>query len=159
MARDRKRVSHVDPGADRVGTLAAFLWALDQAVPGEGLQVLYVSPLKALNYDVERNLRAPLAGIGRDLRVAVRTGGTPQCERAQILRRPPEILITTPESLFLMLTVALDALVAHVKARRGSRLATERFDGESVAENGMMELLVASGFTAGPRRAVLRSQP
>ena len=65
-------------------TLAAFLWALDQAVPGEGLQVLYVSPLKALNYDVERNLRAPLAGIGRDLRIAVRTGDTPQRERARM---------------------------------------------------------------------------
>ena len=62
-------------------TLAAFLWALDQAVPGEGLQVLYVSPLKALNYDVERNLRGPLAGIGLDLKVAVRTGDTP-AERA-----------------------------------------------------------------------------
>ena len=85
-------------------TLAAFLWALDQARPGEGLQVLYVSPLKALNYDVERNLRGPLAGIGLDLRVAVRTGDTPQKERAEMRKRPPEILITTPESLFLMLT-------------------------------------------------------
>jgi ATP-dependent Lhr-like helicase len=58
-------------------TLAAFLWAIDQAKPGEGVQVLYVSPLKALNYDVERNLRGPLAGIGSPLEVAVRTGDTP----------------------------------------------------------------------------------
>ena len=85
-------------------TLAAFLWALDQAKPGEGTQVLYVSPLKALNYDVERNLRGPLAGIGSKLSVGVRTGDTPPKERAQMLRTPPDILITTPESLFLMLT-------------------------------------------------------
>ena len=63
-------------------TLAAFLWALDQAQPGQGTQVLYVSPLKALNYDVERNLRGPLAGIGSKLSVAVRTGDTPAKERA-----------------------------------------------------------------------------
>src|SRR5436190_4756920 len=85
-------------------TLAAFLWALGQARPGEGTQVLYVSPLKALNYDVERNLRGPLAGIGSKLSVAVRTGDTPAKERAAMLREPPDILITTPESLFLMLT-------------------------------------------------------
>jgi ATP-dependent Lhr-like helicase len=85
-------------------TLAAFLTALDRAVPGEGTQVLYVSPLKALNYDVERNLRGPLAGIGSKLSVAVRTGDTAAKERAAMLRQPPDILITTPESLFLMLT-------------------------------------------------------
>src|SRR5205809_5255515 len=67
-------------------TLAAFLWAVDQARPGEGTQVLYVSPLKALNYDVERNLRGPLAGIGSKLSVAVRTGDTPAKERAAMLR-------------------------------------------------------------------------
>jgi ATP-dependent helicase Lhr and Lhr-like helicase len=116
-------------------TLAAFLWALDQAVPGEGLQVLYVSPLKALNYDVERNLRGPLAGIGRELRVAVRTGDTPQKERADMLKRPPEILITTPESLFLMLTsrarellqsvgaLILDEIHAVAGTKRGAHLA------------------------------------
>src|SRR3712207_6006055 len=61
-------------------TLAAFLWALDQAEPRAGTQVLYVSPLKALNYDVERNLRGPLAGIGSELTVGVRTGDTPPKE-------------------------------------------------------------------------------
>jgi ATP-dependent helicase Lhr and Lhr-like helicase len=116
-------------------TLAAFLWALDQAVPGQGLQVLYVSPLKALNYDIERNLRGPLAGIGLDLKVAVRTGDTPQKERAEMLKRPPEILITTPESLFLMLTsrardvlttvgtLILDEVHAVAGTKRGAHLA------------------------------------
>ena len=87
-------------------TLAAFLYAIDRLTPapGEGLRVLYVSPLKALNYDVERNLRGPLAGLRSELSVAVRTGDTPQKERAAMLRHPPDILITTPESLFLMLT-------------------------------------------------------
>jgi len=96
-------------------TLAAFLWALDQARPGEGTQVLYVSPLKALNYDVERNLRGPLAGIGSKLSVGVRTGDTPPKERAQMLRTPPDILITTPESLFLMLTSQAQAILTTVR--------------------------------------------
>src|SRR5438874_9559250 len=87
-------------------TLAAFLYGIDRlnASPGAGLRLLYVSPLKALNYDVERNLRGPLAGLQSDLRVAVRTGDTPQKERAAMLRSHPDILITTPESLFLLLT-------------------------------------------------------
>src|SRR2546423_13205401 len=87
-------------------TLASFLSAIDGLTPrpGEGLRVLYVSPLKALNYDIERNLRGPLAGLRSELRVAVRTGDTPQKERQAMLREPPDILITTPESLFLLLT-------------------------------------------------------
>ncbi len=104
-------------------TLAAFLWGLDEiyrelAAEGEtaepGVRLLYVSPLKALNNDIERNLRAPLEGIravaarqGQPLpaiRVAVRTGDTPQSMRAQMLKHPPHILITTPESLYLILT-------------------------------------------------------
>ena len=116
-------------------TLAAFLWALDQARPGEGTQVLYVSPLKALNYDVERNLRGPLAGIGSELSVAVRTGDTPPKERAAMLKRPPDILITTPESLFLLLTsraretlsnvrvVIVDEVHAVAGSKRGAHLA------------------------------------
>src|SRR5918997_4351450 len=96
-------------------TLAAFLWALDQARPGEGTQVLYVSPLKALNYDVERNLRGPLAGIGSELTVGVRTGDTPPKERAQMQRMPPDILITTPESLFLMLTSQAQEILRSVR--------------------------------------------
>src|SRR5215475_1069066 len=88
-------------------TLAAFLYGIDRltaAGAGKGLRLLYVSPLKALNYDIERNLRGPLAGLQSDLRVAVRTGDTTQRERSQMLREPPDILITTPESLFLLLT-------------------------------------------------------
>jgi ATP-dependent helicase Lhr and Lhr-like helicase len=116
-------------------TLAAFLWALDRAQPGAGTQVLYVSPLKALNYDVERNLRGPLVGIGSPLTVAVRTGDTPAKERAAMLRHPPDILITTPESLFLMLTsraretlrtvrvVIVDEVHAVAGSKRGSHLA------------------------------------
>src|SRR6266850_8564431 len=99
-------------------TLAAFLWALDRLVaePGEGTRLVYVSPLKALSYDIERNLRAPLKGIGADLRVAIRTGDTPAKERAQMLRKPPDILITTPESLYLMLTFQARALLDWVPA-------------------------------------------
>ena len=87
-------------------TLAAFLYGidrLDQDGPGHGLRLLYVSPLKALNYDVERNLRGPLAGLQSGLKVGVRTGDTPQRERTAMLKHPPDILITTPESLFLFI--------------------------------------------------------
>ncbi len=71
-------------------TLTAFLYALDRlgSTPGAGLRVLYVSPLKALNYDIERNLRGPLAGLDSKVRVAVRTGDTPQKERRELLREP-----------------------------------------------------------------------
>ncbi len=109
-------------------TLAAFLWFLDRLMtePGEGLRVLYVSPLKALNYDVERNLRAPLAGIrataaaaGFELpapAVAVRTGDTPPEERRRMLRTPPDVLITTPESLYLLLTSRAREMLAGIEA-------------------------------------------
>jgi ATP-dependent helicase Lhr and Lhr-like helicase len=118
-------------------TLAAFLYGIDRltAEPGEGLRLLYVSPLKALNYDVERNLRGPLAGLQSKLRVAVRTGDTPQKERQAMLRDPPDVLITTPESLFLLLTsraretligvrtLILDEVHAVAGTKRGSHLA------------------------------------
>src|SRR5918999_2904245 len=98
-------------------TLAAFLYGIDRLTvePGEGLRLLYVSPLKALNYDVERNLRGPLAGLGSQLRVGVRTGDTPQKERQAMLREPPDILITTPESLYLLLTSQARAMLASVQ--------------------------------------------
>ena len=103
-------------------TLAAFLGGIDRLyaklVAGEepeGVELLYVSPLKALNNDIERNLRVPLRGIRRvserdfgtelpSLRVAVRTGDTPRSARQAMVRQPPYILITTPESLYLLLT-------------------------------------------------------
>src|SRR5919107_5731445 len=96
---------------------------------------VYVSPLKALSYDIERNLRAPLRGVGADVKVAVRTGDTPQRERAAMRRNPPDILITTPESLYLMLTsqaremltgveaVIVDEIHAVASTKRGSHLA------------------------------------
>jgi len=92
-------------------TLAAFLWAIHSVVErqqaGEaGVQALYVSPLKALSNDIERNLQAPLAGIAGagGIRVAVRTGDTSPAARTAMVRRPPHILITTPESLYILLT-------------------------------------------------------
>ena len=125
-------------------TLAAFLYGIDRltAAPGEGLRLLYVSPLKALNYDIERNLRGPLAGLRSELRVGVRTGDTPQKERAAMVRNPPDILITTPESLFLLLTsqaretlrgietVIVDEVHAVAGTKRGAHLALslERLD-------------------------------
>jgi ATP-dependent Lhr-like helicase len=125
-------------------TLTAFLYALDRLndAPGHGLRVLYVSPLKALNYDIERNLRGPLAGLESQVRVAVRTGDTPQKERRELLKTPPDILITTPESLFLMLTsqardmlrtvdtLILDEVHAVAGTKRGAHMAVsvERLD-------------------------------
>jgi ATP-dependent Lhr-like helicase len=102
-------------------TLAAFLWAINHIVEQHlqerllpGVRILYVSPLKALNNDIEKNLQIPLAGIAAlaeaqgvplaRIRSAVRTGDTPARERTAMVRRPPDILITTPESLYLMLT-------------------------------------------------------
>src|SRR3954469_14957599 len=92
------------PGGGK--TLAAFLWGLDRLSrePADHTRLVYVSPLKALSYDVDRNLRAPLRGIEADISVGVRTGDTPQRDRVAMRRTPPDILITTPESLYLMLT-------------------------------------------------------
>jgi ATP-dependent helicase Lhr and Lhr-like helicase len=131
-------------------TLAAFLWCLDrlgalEPQVGAGVRVVYVSPLKALAYDIERNLRVPLAGIARAAgalgvpfrppRVAVRTGDTPARERREMLRDPGDILITTPESLYLMLgssaretlrlvdTIILDEIHALAPTKRGAHLA------------------------------------
>ena len=122
-------------------TLAAFLWALDRlaAAPREGrrTRLVYISPLKALSYDIERNLRAPLKGIfgTEEIHVAIRTGDTPQRERQRMLREPPDILITTPESLYLMLTsrarellggvewVIVDEIHAVAATKRGAHLA------------------------------------
>ena len=140
-------------------TLAAFLWSLDRlanepvpADPRQRCRVLYVSPLKALAVDVERNLRTPLTGMrqtaGRlgmpppDITVGMRTGDTPADERRSFNRTPPDILITTPESLFLILTsaardslrgvetVIIDEVHAVAATKRGAHLALslERLD-------------------------------
>src|SRR6184192_1697851 len=132
-------------------TLAAFLWCLDRLTTepmppdGERCRVLYVSPLKALAHDVDRNLRSPLVGIRRqmesqglvppEIAVAIRTGDTPADARRSMERHPPDILITTPESLFLILTSAARKILAPVRwlivdeihsvasTKRGSHLA------------------------------------
>ncbi|TQF66122.1 ATP-dependent helicase [Rhodococcus spelaei] len=140
-------------------TLSAFLWALDQLAtrPHDekrppGTTVLYISPLKALAVDVERNLRAPLVGITQtakrlgltppDITVGVRSGDTTLADRRALVRTPPDILITTPESLFLMLTsaareslatvrtVIVDEVHAVAATKRGAHLALslERLD-------------------------------
>ena len=140
-------------------TLAAFLWAIDRLAavpppqdPKRRTRVLYVSPLKALAVDIERNLRAPLTGIGHaahrlglaepDIRVAVRTGDTAAEDRRKLVSKPPDILITTPESLFLLLTsqaretlrgvetVIVDEVHAVAGNKRGAHLALslERLD-------------------------------
>jgi len=159
-------------------TLAAFLWAIDrlaaEPAAGEGrTRLVYVSPLKALSYDIERNLRAPLRGIGVDLRVAIRTGDTPQRERQAMLREPPDILITTPESLYLMLTsraqemlagaqwCIVDEIHAVASTKRGAHLALtlERLAakagrdvqriGLSATQNPLEEV---ARYLVGPRR-------
>ncbi len=140
-------------------TLTAFLWCLDRLMLGERAvpskatkesqrnqtRIVYVSPLKALAVDVERNLRSPLAGIANFARqqgvefhepsIAIRTGDTPQRERARFLRDPADILITTPESLYLLLTsraaenlasvetIIVDEIHALVPTKRGAHLA------------------------------------
>ncbi|HEX6753352.1 MAG TPA: DEAD/DEAH box helicase, partial [Solirubrobacterales bacterium] len=120
-------------------TLAAFLWGIDRLsrMPerGQGVRLVYVSPLKALSYDIERNLRAPLRGIGADISVGLRTGDTTQAERRAMRKAPPDILITTPESLYLMLSsgvreilatteaVIVDEIHAVAQSKRGSHLA------------------------------------
>jgi ATP-dependent helicase Lhr and Lhr-like helicase len=166
-------------------TLAAFLWGLDRLAAEplpEGSErrtrLVYVSPLKALSYDIERNLRAPLKGIGADVRVAIRTGDTPQRERQQMLREPPDVLITTPESLYLMLTsrardilhgaewAIVDEIHAVAGTKRGAHLALtlERLDALAAEGNGGREvqriglsatqnpLEEVGRFMVGPRR-------
>jgi ATP-dependent helicase Lhr and Lhr-like helicase len=157
-------------------TLAAFLWALDRLVAeptADRTRLVYVSPLKALSYDVEKNLRAPLRGIGADVKVAIRTGDTPQKDRRDMVRRPPDILITTPESLYLMLTsqaarifdgaeqVIVDEIHAVAQTKRGAHLALtlERLAeaagadvqriGLSATQNPLEEV---GRFLVGPKR-------
>ncbi len=151
ISAGRHTLIHAPTGSGK--TLAAFLWCIDRlagrsAGPADvrtSVRVLYVSPLKALTYDVERNLRAPLAGIARaadrlgasvpEITIASRTGDTPAEDRRQIARHPPDILVTTPESLYLLLTsqardvlrgveqVIVDEVHAVAGTKRGAHLA------------------------------------
>ncbi len=161
-------------------TLTAFLWALNAFATGASLpgatRVLYVSPLKALNNDIQRNLTDPLRQL-RDVfdargesfpnvRAATRSGDTPQGERQRLLRRPPEILITTPESLLLLLTttrgrqalstvetVILDEIHSIVENRRGASLATSL---ERLVELAGEFQRIALSATVRPIEAVAR---
>ena len=172
-------------------TLAAFLWAIDRlmsqdaAVSDGGTRVLYVSPLRALAVDVEKNLRTPLHGIRlaaerlgvqvHEPTVGVRTGDTSADERRRLVRRPPNILITTPESLFLMLTskaretlatvehVIIDEIHAVAASKRGSHLMVSLERLEELCEHSPQRIALSAtqrpldeiarflgGFTAGP---------
>ena len=161
-------------------TLAAFLWCIDrlgrEPRRDPGVRVLYVSPLKALAYDVERNLRAPLEGIRRAAQrlgddfeepsLAVRTGDTPARERRRQLREPGEILVTTPESLYLLLgsraretlrsvdTLIVDEVHALAPDKRGAHLvlSLERLEAECRTEPQRIGL----SATARPPEAVAR---
>ncbi|MCY3970318.1 MAG: DEAD/DEAH box helicase [Acidobacteria bacterium] len=170
-------------------TLAAFLWAIDRLClgdepPGPGVRVVYMSPLKALAYDIERNLQAPLEGVVgearklgapvRPISVDVRTGDTPPADRRRQLRKPGEILVTTPESLFLVLgsraaanlrtveTVIVDEVHAMAATKRGAHLAlslerlAELADGRDPQRIGLSATVrpmdLAAGFLGGDRQ-------
>nr|WP_251106786.1 DEAD/DEAH box helicase [Alloacidobacterium dinghuense] len=149
-------------------TLTAFLWCLDRLMLRQretavkGCRVVYISPLKALAVDVERNLRSPLAGIANMARqrgaafsqpeISVRTGDTPQKERSRFRRHPAEILITTPESLYLLLTsesaaslrtvdtVIVDEIHALVPTKRGAHLALSLERLEAITEKRVQRI-------------------
>ncbi|MFP3881325.1 MAG: DEAD/DEAH box helicase [Actinomycetota bacterium] len=161
ITRGEHTLIHAPTGSGK--TLAAFLWTLDQLLTAslpdkaERCRVLYVSPMKALAHDVDRNLRAPLAGIRHaaerlggdplpELTTFLRTGDTPQEDRRRMERNPPDILITTPESLYLMLTsavrsvfrsvqwVIVDEVHAVAGSKRGAHLALSLERLEEIAD-------------------------
>ncbi|MDR2702831.1 MAG: DEAD/DEAH box helicase, partial [Cellulomonadaceae bacterium] len=162
-------------------TLAAFLWAIDKLLHGPApaqrsrrCRVLYISPLKALAADVQRNLRAPLVGINQagerlglrtpEVEIGMRTGDTPAAERRSFATKPPDILVTTPESLFLMLTsaaraglagietVIIDEIHALAGTKRGVHLALslERLDAFLVAQGGIPAQRIGLSATVSP---------
>ncbi|MEZ4403120.1 MAG: DEAD/DEAH box helicase [Kofleriaceae bacterium] len=169
-------------------TLAAFLAALDELVRAglraplpDQVRVLYISPLKALSNDVRRNLSVPLAEIAAraaatgvalpDIQVAVRTGDTPMAERARMAKRPPHILVTTPESVYIMLTtvrgraalaqvstVIVDEIHAIAGDKRGAHLALtlERLDRLVVQTTGQAPVRVGLSATQRPIELVAR---
>lgn len=175
-------------------TLSAFLWAIDELAradpPVAGTSVLYISPLKALAVDVERNLRAPLVGVRQTARrlglpapeisVGVRSGDTPAQERRRLQRTPPNILITTPESLFLMLTsaaretlrgvrtVIVDEVHAIAGSKRGSHLALSLARLDTLTERSAQRIGLSATvrppeevgrFLAGPAPITIVSPP
>jgi ATP-dependent Lhr-like helicase len=178
-------------------TLAAFLWCINRLMfciampPDEArCRVIYISPIKALAVDVERNLRAPLVGIAQAAQrlghefheptIAIRTGDTPPSERARFLRHPSDILITTPESLYLLLTsqprellrsvdtVILDEIHAIVPTKRGSHLSLslerlERIAGRRLQRIGLSAtqrpLEEVARFLGGAEAPTLAAKP
>ena len=178
-------------------TLSAFLWSLDRLAstpvpeePRHRCRVLYVSPLKALAVDVERNLRAPLTGIRQasqrldlpvpDIAVGIRSGDTPADERRRFNKVPPDVFITTPESLFLVMTsaareslrgvetVIVDEVHAVSGTKRGAHLALtlERLDEllERPAQRIGLSATVrpideVARFLGGPREVVVVQPP
>ena len=160
-------------------TLTAFLWCLDNLMlrtapdAEKGCRVLYLSPLKALAADVERNLRSPLMGIAnmaqregvavRMPEISVRTGDTSQKERARFRKHPGDILITTPESLYLLLTseageslrsvetVIVDEIHALVPSKRGAHMALSLERLEALASAGTGRRLQRIGLSATQR--------
>ncbi|MFL5687344.1 MAG: DEAD/DEAH box helicase [Chloroflexota bacterium] len=186
IARGEHTLIHAPTGSGK--TLAAFLYALDRLArdpsppatrenPGH-VRVLYISPLKALTYDVERNLRAPLTGIGLAaqkqgdepprITVASRTGDTPTEDRREIARRPPDILITTPESLYLILTsqareilkgvehVIVDEVHAIAGTKRGAHLALTLERLERLAQEDKAPQRIGLSATQRPLDTVAR---
>src|SRR5450631_807501 len=167
-------------------TLAAFLWCINRLmfapVPPrhERCRVLYISPIKALAVDVERNLRSPLVGIAQAARsagvafheptIAIRTGDTTPAERARFTRHPTDILITTPESVYLLLTsnarevlrsvetVVLDEIHALVPTKRGSHLAfsLERLEALRARDGGRKLQRIGLSATQRPLDEVAR---
>jgi ATP-dependent helicase Lhr and Lhr-like helicase len=168
-------------------TLAAFLWALDhlhrlglERQLEDRVYVVYVSPLRALNNDIEKNLRAPLAGIRAaaaadgleppEIRVAVRTGDTLAAQRQAMTRRPPHVLITTPESLFILLTserfrpalartrfLIVDEIHALMGSKRGAHLALslERLQALVEADAGTRPQRIGCSATVSPIESAL----
>ena len=170
IAAGHHTLIHAPTGSGK--TLAAFLWCLDRlardpsppstrAEPGT-VRVLYVSPLKALTYDIQRNLRAPLHGIALaaqqlgeaapSISIASRTGDTPQEDRRRLAKSPPDILVTTPESLYLLLTsaardtlrkvetVIIDEVHAIAASKRGAHLALSMERLEALRADGAPRL-------------------
>lgn len=169
-------------------TLAAFYAAIDTLVQrdlnqqlGDGVQILYVSPLKALSNDIHKNLEQPLDGIAEhlhlcgehpvDIRVAVRSGDTPASERQKMAKKPPHILVTTPESLYLLLTSAsgramlasvstliVDEIHAMLGDKRGAHLALsiERLQHLVLGHSGQVVQRIGLSATQKPIELVAR---
>ncbi|HYU61369.1 MAG TPA: DEAD/DEAH box helicase [Solirubrobacterales bacterium] len=156
-------------------TLAAFLSGIDRLAReperlGQGVRIVYVSPLKALSYDIERNLRAPLKGVGAEISVGLRTGDTPQKDRQAMRRHPPDVLITTPESLYLIMTsqaremltgvevAIVDEIHAVAQSKRGAHLALtlERLSHLVTSEGGSDPQRIGLSATQRPLERIAK---